>query len=230
MAIKTMNTELSELKKQIKELRRLFDTPGGLWRGSNGGVAPLEQTIQARFASLQFGVAAIRSYKRRNHACFEEMLVSYHKLRATMGQLAQDFILTCMAFVALVRIDASHHPLFFAHYENNFSEALGRMRQELTNNDDVTWEETWLPKLLQRMDEYPAPWPSREKILLGLSSLTERAIVQLCSRLFQNVLDIWDRTHGFLLPWTRRIFEVFAYEMVTAFDNKRYQLTHLFDR
>lgn len=147
-------------------------------------------------------------------------------------------LLVYSAFLLMVCLDMARHPPFFQHYATALEEASQRVRAELLasawhreQDEEDAWTCYWLPKVHALVRGYPVLTPAGERVVFGVQSLGEHGAIACCAASFRYVLETWDATHALALPRTRRVFEVFAYDMERLYhDGQGHQLVHLFDR
>lgn len=248
---KDAETELITMHMRIKALQRGFQALGTEFMGmgpldKQGNILPPlkpgTRLIQQRLWDLQESISAVKCYIKvrpksalanlpveglQGDAWLKSLLHQFRELRHLFRGLQEDVIVHTMTMVIYAGLDASRNVAFSQHYGNLFVAALQALWYGLLTWPDDPRAEGFRLKCCLRF-KYYAKLDPMKRLIPDAGSLSEALLVDKIAALFRINLQRWDRTHNLNLPGTRRVLEVFAYDLPKKYAEGMYDIQALF--
>lgn len=151
-----------------------------------------------------------------------------HDVRTKFLKLRDDIVFLSLCLVSFIQLDTQDNHQFREKYKSTLEAAKELIFAEFQNyQQKESVREFWRYRIDKNEAAYKE-FPIQEQLFPDRASLSLRALVMRVSDLCLRNLRQWDRFHGLKIPQVHRILEVFAFEMVDAFDSGHYDLQSRF--
>jgi predicted transcriptional regulator len=223
------------------------------WKKIKGDFAILEDTFDKLAKDVIFSVLSLltcvwadtavnQEFDKKYHMLFDEaMRIIYYDLTGKYGTESAEHHIEVLKsaksqkpkkFVKtrdMIEHDALHQKY---SYRTMFAKLL-TMPVELgavATSDEII-KNYWGCRVAKIKNDYPASVIIQ--FIPDVECMNEYDIVMAIGAIFRMNLYRWEHTHGFRIPNTRRVLEVFAYDLEKMWRRGEYNITsllHLYDR